>query len=187
MKTVLRGLDTVLQRVRCVDFLGPLALRLYLAPVFWMAGTNKLGAMDNTIAWFEHSLGMPLPTLMAWLAALTETVGSVLLVLGLALPLITIPLMVTMLVAIFAVHWENGWSAIAQSSNPEIAERLDMARSILKEHGNYDWLTAEGSFVILNNGVEFAVTYLFMLLVLFFYGAGRFVSVDYYLGRWVRR
>jgi len=105
----------------------------------------------------------------------------------LALPLITIPLMVTMLVAIFAVHWENGWYAIAQSSNPEIAERLDMARSILKEHGNYDWLTAEGSFVILNNGVEFAVTYLFMLLVLFFYGAGRFVSVDYYLGRWVRR
>ena len=190
MQAVLKGLDTVLQRVRCLDFLGPLALRLYLAPVFWMAGTNKLGSMESTIAWFgnpEWGLGLPLPTLMAYLAALTETVGSVLLVLGLALPLITIPLMVTMLVATFAVHWENGWNAIASSSDPAIAERLDIPRSILKDHGNYDWLTAEGSFVILNNGVEFAVTYFLMLLVLFFYGAGRYVSVDYYLGRWLRR
>ena len=186
----LQRLDGLLATLRRLDFLGPLALRLYLAPVFWMAGTNKLGSMESTIAWFgnpEWGLGLPLPTLMAYLAALTETIGSVLLVLGLALPLITIPLMVTMLVATFAVHWANGWSAIAASSDPAIAERLEMARSILKEHGNYDWLTAEGSFVILNNGVEFAVTYFLMLLVLFLYGAGRYVSVDYYLGRWLRR
>jgi putative oxidoreductase len=32
------------------DFLGPLALRLYLVPVFWVAGTNKLSGMDNVIA-----------------------------------------------------------------------------------------------------------------------------------------
>jgi len=51
------------------------------------------------------------------------------------------------------------------------------------EHGNYGWLAEKGSLVVLNNGIEFAVTYLVMLLSLFFTGGGRFVSVDYYLSR----
>ena len=51
------------------------------------------------------------------------------------------------------------------------------------EHGDYDYLTQFGSLVILNNGVEFAVTYLAMLAVLFCWGGGRYVSVDY----WIRR
>ena len=90
--------------------------------------------------------------------------------------------MVTMLVAIFAVHWDNGWFAIAQSADVGVAERLSAARDILQEHGNYSWLTGKGSFVILQNGIEFAVTYLVMLFALLFTGGGRFVSVDYYLG-----
>jgi uncharacterized membrane protein YphA (DoxX/SURF4 family) len=187
MRQILERLDGWLAAVRRLDFIAPLALRLYLVPVFWMAGTNKLSGMAGTIQWFEHSLGLPLPTLMAWLAALTETIGAVLLLLGLALPVITIPLMVTMLVAIFAVHWENGWAAVASSSNPEVSERLEAARSILQEHGQYDWLTAKGSFVILNNGVEFAVTYLIMLVTLFFIGGGRYVSADFYLRRWLQQ
>jgi uncharacterized membrane protein YphA (DoxX/SURF4 family) len=36
---------------------------------------------------------------------------------------------------------------------------------------------------VLNNGIEFAVTYLLMLLSLFFTGPGRFLSVDYWLRR----
>ncbi|MEF1306676.1 AraC family transcriptional regulator, partial [Vibrio owensii] len=34
---------------------------------------------------------------------------------------------------------------------------------------------------MLNNGMEFAATYFVMLLVLFFYGGGRYVSLDYWL------
>jgi uncharacterized membrane protein YphA (DoxX/SURF4 family) len=37
--------------------------------------------------------------------------------------------------------------------------------------------------VILNNGIEFGVTYLIMLLTLLFTGGGRFTSVDYFLSR----
>ena len=62
------------------DFLGPLALRLYLVPVFWVAGTNKLSGMDNVIAWFGNSdwgLGLPAPALMAYLATGTEVLGAV--------------------------------------------------------------------------------------------------------------
>jgi uncharacterized membrane protein YphA (DoxX/SURF4 family) len=166
-----------------LDGLAPLAFRIYLAYVFWGAGVMKVQGIDNTIAWFEHSLGLPFPTLMAYLAAYTEAIGALLLAVGLATRWISIPLMVTMAVAALAVHWDNGWFAVASSSDPEVARRLGAAREILQEHGNYDWLTAKGSFVILNNGIEFAATYFLMLLSLLFTGGGRYVSADYYLGK----
>ncbi|MCU0834698.1 MAG: DoxX family protein [Chromatiaceae bacterium] len=183
----------LLDATRAVDFLAPLALRLYLAPVFWMAGTNKLAAFDSTVEWFgnpDWGLGLPLPWLMAALATGTEILGAVLLVLGLGVRWVSIPLMVTMIVAALTVHWQNGWLAIAEGSGSLFAtertvgaiERLDRAKDILREHGNYSWLTENGSLVILNNGIEFAATYFVMLLALFFVGAGRFLSVDY----WVR-
>ena len=177
----------IFPRLQYADGLAPLALRLYLVPVFWVAGTTKLAGMENTIAWFgnpDWGLGLPFPALMAYLAAYTEVIGAVLLALGLATRWISIPLIVTMLVAAFAVHWPNGWAAIADSNVEAVAVRLDSAREILQEHGNYDWLTEKGGFVILNNGIEFAVTYLVMLLALLFSGGGRYVSVDYWLARW---
>lgn len=169
-----------------LDGFGPLVLRLYLFFPLWMAGTQKLSGMQNTIEWFGNSdwgLGLPAPWLLAPLAAYTEAIGAILLLLGLATRWICVPLIVTMLVATFAVHWEHGWAAIADSSAPEIARRLGAAREILREHGNYGWLTEKGGIVILNNGIEFAVTYLVMLIALLFTGGGRYVSADWYLGR----
>lgn len=178
--------NAIFPRLQYLDGLAPLALRLYLVPVFWMAGTKKIAGIDNTIEWFgnpDWGLGLPAPELLAYLAAYTEAIGALLLLLGLATRWISIPLMVTMVVAIFAVHWDHGWAAIADSGSQEVAVRLGAAKDILRENGNYTWLTEKGGFVILNNGIEFAVTYLIMLLALLFTGGGRFVSVDYYLSR----
>jgi putative oxidoreductase len=178
--------NAIFTRLKYLDGLAPLALRLYLVPIFWMAGTQKIAGMENTIEWFgnpDWGLGLPFPSLMAHLAAYTEVVGALLLLLGLAIRWISIPLMVTMLVAIFAVHWSSGWAAIADSSAQDVAVRLSAARDILREHGNYQWLTEKGNFVILNNGIEFGVTYLLMLFSLLFTGGGRFTSVDYFLSR----
>jgi len=186
-------LQRLLDTTRAFDFLGPLALRLYLVPVFWMAGTKKLADMDSIIEWFgnpDWGLGLPFPEIMAWAAALTEAGGAVLLLIGFAVRWISVPMMVTMVVAAVTVHWPNGWLAIAEGSGAfatertmGAVERLDRAKEILQTHGNYDWLTQNGSFVVLNNGIEFAATYFIMLLVLFFIGAGRFFSMDY----WIRR
>ena len=178
--------NIIFPRLRHLDGLAPLALRLYLVPVFWMAGTHKIAGMEQTVEWFgnpDWGLGLPFPYLLAHLAAYTEAIGALLLLLGLATRWIAIPLMATMLVAIFAVHWDQGWAAIADSSAQEVAVRLGAAQDILREHGNYTWLTETGNFVVLNNGIEFAVTYLVMLLSLLFTGGGRYVSVDYYLSR----
>ncbi|MCG6937554.1 MAG: DoxX family protein [Gammaproteobacteria bacterium] len=184
--------QSLLNTTRAVDFLGPLALRLYLVPIFWMAGSNKLADIESTAAWFgdpDYGLGLPFPELMAWLASLTEVGGAILLLFGLAVRWISIPLIFTMIVAAVTVHLENGWLAIAEGSgffaNDRTAaaiERLDRAKDILREHGNYDWLTEHGSFVILNNGIEFAATYTIMLLVLFFVGPGK-ASIDYLISK----
>ena len=182
--------QTLLDKFRVFDFLGPLALRIYLAPIFWVAGTTKLSSIDSTIQWFENSLGLPYPTFMGWAAALTEVAGAVLLTLGLAVRWISIPLLITMVVAAWTVHWQYGWLAIAEGDGIYATERtegaivrLKKARSILKEHGNNEWLTENGKFVVLNNGIEFATTYFIMLLVLFFIGAGRYFSVDYWIAK----
>jgi putative oxidoreductase len=178
--------NAIFPRLKYLDGLAPLALRLYLVPVFWMAGTQKIAGMENTIEWFgnpDWGLGLPFPSLLAHLAAYTEAVGALLLLLGLATRWISIPLMVTMLVAIFAVHWDNGWAAIADSSAEGVAVRLSAAKEILQEHGHYEWLTEKGNFVILNNGIEFGVTYLLMCFSLLFTGGGRFTSVDYFLAK----
>ncbi len=187
----------LLNKTRVVDFLGPLALRLYLFPVFWMAGNNKLGSMESTIEWFgnpEWGLGLPLPALLAWLATLTELVGSLALLFGLGVRWFSIPLMFTMVVAAASVHWQHGWLAIAEGSGLfatertiAASERLQAAKGLLQEYGNYDWLTEKGNFVILNNGIEFAATYFIMLLVLLFIGSGRYVSADYWIANYFKK
>jgi len=193
MMSMFCALQGLLDRTRAVDFLAPLALRLYLVPVFWMAGMNKFNSFEDTAAWFgdpDWGLGMPFPELMAFLATTTELLGAILLLIGFAVRWISIPLLVTMFVAAFSVHWKNGWFAIADAQSclfncdelVAAGEKLSAAKGILKEHGNYEWLTGNGSFVILNNGIEFAATYFIMLLALFFIGAGKYVSVDYWIG-----
>ncbi len=87
-----------------------LFFRLILAYGFYGPAMMKWGNMDGIVEWFT-GMGMPFPTLNAYLAATTEISGVVLLTLGLATRIISIPLMVTMIVAIFSVHIHNGFEA----------------------------------------------------------------------------
>ncbi|WP_416304944.1 DoxX family protein [Neptunicella sp. SCSIO 80796] len=192
-------LHQLLNKTRLIQGVAPLLLRIYLAPVLMQAGWNKMQHFDDTVEWFGNTqwgLGLPLPELLASLAIGTEFFGAILLLIGLATRWISIPLMVTMLVAAFTVHWQNGWLAIADASSwladgtlianetvMAAPRKLEFARQILQQHGNYDWLTSSGSFVILNNGIEFAATYFIMLLTLFFIGGGKFTSIDYWLAK----
>lgn len=186
-----------INRIRHFDGLAPLLLRLYLAPVLIQAGWNKYQNFSNIVDWFgntEWGLGLPLPWLMAFLATAAELIGGLFLLLGLLTRLVTIPLMITMLVAIFSVHWQNGWLAIADASswladgtlilNQNILDSVDKlaaANSILETHGRIDWLTSSGKLVVLNNGIEFAATYWVMLFALLFMGGGRYTSLDFWI------
>ncbi len=187
----------LLTGLRASEGLPLLFLRLYLTPVLLQAGWNKYLNFEDTVAWFgdaEWGLGLPLPTLLAALAIGAEIGGSLLLLVGLLTRLAAFSLAVTMLVAMVTVHAKNGWLAIADASSwladgtilhseriLAAPEKLQRARDLLQEHGNYDWLTESGNLVVLNNGIEFAATYFVMLLCLVWFGGGRYLSLDYYL------
>lgn len=222
MLSLLRIYQSFLNKLSNFDGVPALLLRLYLAPVFIMAGFSKTQMLDpnvtglasfmadpNIIAWFGNSdwgLGLPLPALLANLVIMAEFFGGWLLLVGALTRLVSIPLMFTMIIAATTVHIDNGWFAITPT-NPDISaakmmtwvgfdqaqlslenssqtgNRLDKMKEILEENGNTDWLYEKGNIVVLNNGIEFSATYFIMLLALFFIGAGRYTSVDYYLSK----
>ncbi len=197
MLNLANKLQDLLDTTRRIDWLGPLTLRIYLAPLFILAGMNKLSNADNIASYFQF-LGIPAPELMVYVAGLSELVGGILLIAGLAVRWAVIPLMATMLVAAATAHWENGWHVLPETELTmpwewrqdlidSALERRSRARSILRENGNYSWLTGAGPITILKNGIEFAATYFIMLLALFFVGGGRWVSVDYWLDRAFRQ
>ncbi len=200
----------ILDRLKALDFTAPLLLRIFLAPIFIYAGYGKLqlGVADvsffemflakpSVVGWFgnpDWGLGLPFPNLLAFMAGWTEFLGGWFLLFGFMVRLISIPLMVTMIVAATTAHWDNGWHALPESKLTapwewrvdkieEAQKRKTKAIEVLKEHGNYQWLTEHGSITVLKNGIEFAATYFLMLLALFFLGAGRFFSLDYWLSK----
>ena len=84
--------------------------RLVLAYGFYEPAMMKWNNIGNVSAWFD-SIGIPFPTINAYLAATTELLGVVLIAIGFLTRLISVPLMVIMVVAIFTVHFGNGFSA----------------------------------------------------------------------------
>lgn len=162
-----------------------LLMRVILAYSFFNPGLMKWKNIEGTAYWYE-SLGIPLPKFNVILSASTEMAGVFLLLLGLGTRVISIPLIIVLLVAMITVHIGNGWLAIADSSAPGIADRLSKAKDLLKEHGNYEWLTEQGGFVILQNGIEFPAMYIVMLLALLAFGPGK-VSVDNLIHRYYQR
>jgi uncharacterized membrane protein YphA (DoxX/SURF4 family) len=57
MMAFARRLYGLLNETRRMDFLAPLLLRLYLAPVFWMAGTKKFASFIMLLALFFIGAG----------------------------------------------------------------------------------------------------------------------------------
>ncbi|MBW8191567.1 DoxX family protein [Neiella marina] len=222
MNSIVAHYQFATENIIKAEFLAPLLFRLIVAPVMIIAGYNKLrlgdqeagfieqfGTKQSIVDWFgnpEWGLGLPMPEVLGFLAGWAEFGGGWLLLFGLFTRLVVIPLLVTMLVAAFSVHWVNGWHAIApsngatsvatffdwfgfsaaadslQNSN-DVAARLDRIRAIVEANGKPSYLYDKGPVVILNNGIQFAALYFAMLLSLLFTGPGKWLSVDYWLNK----
>lgn len=90
--------------------LSLLLARLGVAYGFYEPAVSKWKDIDGIATWFG-SMGIPFPTLNAYMAASTEALGVVLLTIGLFTRLISVPLIVVMVVAIMTVHLAHGFSA----------------------------------------------------------------------------
>jgi putative oxidoreductase len=142
--------------------LGLLGLRLMLAYTFFGPAMMKWSDMSSVVSWFD-SMGVPFPTLNAYMAASTEVTGVVLLTLGLFTRAISIPLIVIMFVAIATVHGENGFAFVKEGTE------------VVDAYVNGELV--KGTMIQLQNGYELVSYYILMLLVILGQGAGKF-SLD---------
>jgi putative oxidoreductase len=92
-----------------------LLIRLYWGWQFFITGRGKLMHLDRTADFFA-SLGIPMAKTNALMAGGTECVGGLLLLVGLASRVITVPLIVMMMVAYATAHPDQ---AKALFSDPE--------------------------------------------------------------------
>jgi len=97
------------------DSWGLLGLRLVTGVIFIAHGLPKLGFMGGGglegIAGWLGGMGVPFPMLNAVLVTASETVGGVMLIVGFMTRFAAATQVIAMLVAIFMVHWSNGFTA----------------------------------------------------------------------------
>lgn len=164
--------------LRGLDFLPPLLLRLFLAPLLWVSGSSKLGLFSaadsdwlNPLTWVDMTahaatvealkasvLPIPLPELMAWIIPGVEIAGAILLLIGFAVRWISLSILVLVV-----------GTLVMMLSGKDLAQ---VAESFVATHGYVDPETSSLSQML---------TYLIMFLTLFFMGAGRYFSIDWML------
>lgn len=87
-------------------------LRLIVGFGFLQHGFAKLTRGPEAFASTLHGLFVPAPHLMAWITILTEIVGGFAVLFGSLTPLFALPMAVVLLVAMFSVHLQFGFSSI---------------------------------------------------------------------------
>jgi putative oxidoreductase len=110
MKTIFDAMLAIRRLVRAIagrlQWLPPTLARFTLGWIFLWSGWGKLHDLESVIEFFA-SLGIPHPELQAPFASVTELVCGTLLLAGLFTRISTVPLIVTMLVAIVTAQREN--------------------------------------------------------------------------------
>lgn len=98
--------DLPIAVARRLAWLAPLLARVTVGWTFAVTGWGKLHNLPKIVDYFTE-LGIPYPQIQAPFASANELVCGVLVLLGLATRIASIPLIVVMLVAIRTAQWEN--------------------------------------------------------------------------------
>ena len=91
---------------------APLILRLVMGFGFIAHGWVKLSRGPAGFEKLITQAGVPFPHFTSWLVPLTEVGGGLALMIGSFTTLVTIPLMITMLVAMITVQLKFGFSSV---------------------------------------------------------------------------
>jgi putative oxidoreductase len=90
----------------------PLPLRLIIGFGFMAHGWAKLSRGPSGFAKLLAQIGAPFPEATAWLSTFTEILGGLAIFVGAFVQIVSVPLIVMMLVAMFTVHLKYGFSSI---------------------------------------------------------------------------
>lgn len=93
---------------------APTPLRAMLGIGFLYHGSPKLfsGEAHENFLGMLQNIGVPAAGLMSWVVAVVELLGGLALIAGAFVSIAAVLLMIDMLVAMFTVHWPNGFSFI---------------------------------------------------------------------------
>ena len=89
-----------------------LPLRLMVGYGFMEHGYAKLIHGPERFVTILHALAVPAPELMAWATILVELLGGLAVLLGVFIPLVSVPMAGVLLTAMFTTHFQYGFSAI---------------------------------------------------------------------------
>jgi putative oxidoreductase len=89
-----------------------LPLRLVIGYGFVAHGWVKLSRGPAGFARLLEQIGAPLPEATAWVSVFVEILGGLAILAGALVAVVSVPLIVMMLVAMFTVHLRYGFSAI---------------------------------------------------------------------------
>jgi putative oxidoreductase len=90
----------------------PLPLRLVIGFGFMAHGWAKLSRGPSGFAKLLTQIGAPLPETTAWVSTFVELLGGLAIFVGAFVEVVSLPLIVMMLVAMFTVHLKYGFSSI---------------------------------------------------------------------------
>ena len=93
-----------------------LPLRLVIGYGFLEHGYAKLLRGPDAFPQILAAMHLPLPHLLGWITITVEIMGGLSVILGLFIPLASMPMIAVLLVAIFTVHLPNGFSSIKLES-----------------------------------------------------------------------
>jgi putative oxidoreductase len=91
---------------------APIPLRLIVGYGFMAHGYAKLSRGPDAFAAILQAMGVPEPHLMAWFTILIELLGGLAVILGAFVTIVSVPMAVVLLTAIFKVHLPYGFSSI---------------------------------------------------------------------------
>jgi putative oxidoreductase len=91
---------------------GLVPLRLVVGFGFLAHGWAKWSRGPAAFAKLLAQIGVPLPQVTAWAVTLTEILGGIALMLGALVAIVSLPLIVSMLVAMFTVQLRFGFSSV---------------------------------------------------------------------------
>jgi putative oxidoreductase len=91
---------------------APLPLRLVIGYGFMAHGWAKWSRGPEGFAKVLEQIGAPLPEAIAWVATLLEFFGGLAILVGAFVAVVSVPLIIMMLVAMFTVHLKYGFSSV---------------------------------------------------------------------------
>jgi putative oxidoreductase len=127
---------------------------------FMAHGFAKLSRGPETFAVVLHTLGIPHPSLFAWLTTLTELIGGFCVLVGAFVPIVSLPMAIVLLTALCTIHLPYGFFSVKLAQVSESGTRFGPV------------------------GYEIILLYLAGLITLVLGGAGSFSIDDWRTRKW---